>query len=145
MKRDPADRQEVVPQDVVRLAGYGAPRAAQSRLYQRDQGVRRLRRLNNWVLAALFVGVGATSAAFSHAIPSTSSTASSSIVAALGSATGTPGAVVTAPGTRAPSLSQPVAISSGSSVAASSAASTGLGGGRVPSAARVVVATRGQS
>ena len=148
MQSDHADRQDawqqdVVRQEVVRLAGYGAATAAQSRLYQRDQGVRRLRRVNNWVLAALFVGVGATSAAFAHVIPTTTSTASSSAVAIPGSATGTASGVVQ--GSSAPSLSQPVAVSSGSSVAASSTASAGIGGSSSQAPVRVVFATRGQS
>ena len=147
MQSDHADRQDawqqdVVRQEVVRLAGYGAATAAQSRLYQRDQGVRRLRRVNNRVLAA-FVGVGATSAAFAHVIPTTTSTASSSAVAIPGSATGTASGVVQ--GSSAPSLSQPVAVSSGSSVAASSTASAGIGGSSSQAPVRVVFATRGQS
>jgi hypothetical protein len=148
MQRDHADRQEAwqqdaVRQEVVRLAGYGAPSAEPSRLHQRDQGVRRLRRVNNWVLAALFVGVGATSAAFAHVVPTTSSAASSSAVAIPGSAAGTGGGVVQ--GSSAPSLSQPVAVSSGSSVAATSTASAGAGGSSSPAPVRVVFATRGQS
>ena len=99
--------------------------------------------MNNWVLAALFVGVGATSAAFAHVIPTTTSAASSSAVAISGPATGIGGGAVQ--GSSAPNLSQPVAVSSGSSVAAATAASVRVAGGGATAPVRVVFATRGQS
>ncbi len=87
---------------------------------RRDGGIRRLRHVSNWTLAALLVGVGASSASLARALPATS--AAPAVAPASGGTIGaaTPG--VASPG--APSVTTPVATSSGSTVAAASGGST---------------------
>ena len=79
----------------------------------RDQNLRRVRRVSNWSLAALLVGVGATSAVLAHAVPGHTSPA-----VYAGSTSGG-GLVQASSGSgQAPSVSSPVAVSSGSQVVA---------------------------
>jgi len=77
----------------------------------REENLRRVRRVSNWSLAALLVGVGATSAALAHVVPGHTSPATY-----ISSSQG--GGLVTARGASgsAPSVSGPVAVSSGSQV-----------------------------
>lgn len=87
----------------------------------RESGLRGVRRLSNWSLAALVVGVGATTAALGRTIPA--STPSATTVTTPASA-----AAPSAAGTRsAPTVTSPVAISSGSAVRASNAGVAGGG------------------
>jgi len=96
----------------------GADRAAT----ERAENLRRVRRVSNWSLAALLVGVGATSAVLAHAIPG--HTASAGYI----SSTQGGGLVGAGVGSGlAPSLSGPVAVTSGSQVAPASAGTTSGG------------------
>ncbi|MGD0081898.1 MAG: hypothetical protein ABSD78_01720 [Acidimicrobiales bacterium] len=70
-----------------------------------------MRRLTNWSLAALLVGVGATSATLAHVIPGHTSPAVYSASPSGGSAAGTPSG-------KAPALSGAVASSNPSQVVA---------------------------
>lgn len=106
----------------VRLPGYDEdpryPRAAGPWRGQdaRSSGIRRVRRASNWTAAALIAGAAAATGYFAHhappAAPATSSVAT------------VPGGTIT--GAHRPSLSAPVATSSGSGVVVS----TGPGGTR---------------
>jgi len=79
----------------------------------RDQNLRRVRRVSNWSLAALLVGVGATSAVLAHVVPGHTSPP-----VHAGSTPGG-GLVQASSGSgQAPSVSGPVAVSSGSQVVA---------------------------
>ena len=77
----------------------------------REENLRHVRRVSNWSLAALLVGVGATSAALAHVLPGQTSPA------VYVSSTPTGGLVQARSGSgQAPSVSGPVAVSSGSQV-----------------------------
>ncbi len=80
---------------------------------ERDGGLRKLRHLSNWTLAAAIVGVGATSAALAHAIPAPTA------VTAPARANGTTAASGVG---NAPNVSNPVATTSASGVTVSPAA-----------------------
>jgi hypothetical protein len=104
----------------VRLPGYddnahpgGATRA-------RADGVRRVRRAANWTAAALIAGVAAATGYFAHHPPAAAP-------AAVTPVTGTAGGSAVAGGVHQPSLSSPVATSSGSGVTVS----TGPGGAKI--------------
>jgi hypothetical protein len=99
----------------------------------RDSGLRRIRRLSNWSLAALVVGVGATTGVLARTVPA--ATTGATAVTNSGNVTSTIGAQ------QAPSVSTPVATTSASGVTTSvSRANTHAGG---PS--RVVAAGSGDS
>jgi hypothetical protein len=77
----------------------------------REENLRHVRRVSNWSLAALLVGVGVTSAALAHVLPGQTSPA------VYVSSTPTGGLVQARSGSgQAPSVSGPVAVSSGSQV-----------------------------
>jgi len=78
----------------------------------RDESIRRMRRITNWSLAALLVGVGATSAALAHVVPGHASPAVSS------SSTPTGAAVAGNASGHAPAVSGAVATSNPSQVVA---------------------------
>jgi hypothetical protein len=100
---------------VLRPDTAAAARAAPAR----DENLRRVRRVSNWSLAALLVGVGATSAALAHVVPGHTSPA------AYVSSTQTGGVVgTTSASGRAPTVSGPVAVSSGSQVVAGATVNT---------------------
>lgn len=114
----------------VRLPGYDEdpryPRDAdRSRDYRpgagsRGYGVRRVRQASNWTAALLIAGVAAATGYFAHhAAPA---------APAAGSVTSVPGGTA-ATGAHKPSLSAPVATSSGSGVTVG----TGPGGTRIVS------------
>ncbi len=97
----------------------------------RDQGLRGVRRLSNWTLAALVVGVGATSAAIARATQSTQSARSVTSVArtSTGTATGAAGGSVSAAARgSAPSLHAPVALTTPSGVVIQGGAAAGVTG-----------------
>jgi hypothetical protein len=89
----------------------------------RDSGLRRLRRMSNWSLGALVVGVGATTGALASTIPgpTTGTTAVTNPAGVTSSASG-----VAAPG---PSVTVPVATTSASGVTTSVPS---ISGGTVP-------------
>jgi len=77
----------------------------------RDENLRRVRRVSNWSLAALLIGVGTTSAALAHVLPGQTSAVghyASTQTGALAQPTAASG--------HAPVVSGPVAVSSGSQV-----------------------------
>jgi len=78
----------------------------------RESGLRRVRRMSNWTLAALLVGVGATTAGLARTIPTT--TSSTVAASASGSATSAVG------GQSSPRVTNPVATTSASGVVAPS-------------------------
>jgi hypothetical protein len=114
----------------VRLPGYEEdPRYPQGtddpRDYQRGagtrrSGVRRVRQASNWTAALLIAGVAATTGYFAHHAPAATS--------ATSSVTSVPGGTAAA-GAHKPSLSNPVATSTGSGVTVR----TGPGGARIVS------------
>jgi hypothetical protein len=87
----------------------------------REENLRRVRRVSNWSLAALLIGVGTTSAALAHVLPGQTSPVghyASTQTGGLAQPTATSG--------HAPVVSGPVAVSSGSQVVpGSSVTSTG--------------------
>jgi hypothetical protein len=89
----------------------------------REENLRRVRRVSNWSLAALLIGVGTTSAALAHVLPGQTSPVghyASTQTGGLAQPTATSG--------HAPVVSGPVAVSSGSQVVpGSSVTSTGQG------------------
>jgi hypothetical protein len=112
----------------VRLPGYDEdPRyphgVGDSRDYRRGArgaGVRRVRQASNWTAALLIAGVAATTGYFAHHAPPATP--------ATGTVTSVPGGTA-ATGAHKPSLSAPVATSSGSGVTVR----TGPGGTRIVS------------
>ena len=57
------------PPERTRLPRADDERIGPARQAARADGIRHLRRLSNWTLATMLVGVGASSAALAHAIP----------------------------------------------------------------------------
>ncbi len=86
----------------------------------RTSGVRRVRQASNWTAALLIAGVAATTGYFAHHAPPATP--------ATGTVTSVPGGTA-ATGAHKPSLSSPVATSSGSGVTVR----TGPGGTRIVS------------
>jgi hypothetical protein len=125
------ERYQGGPPERVRLSGANEQRVGPAERAARAEGVRHLRRLTNWTLAAMLVGVGATSAAFAHAIPGLSGGTAAVQTAVVGS-TATSGSAV------APAVSGPVATSGGSgvvtaatgSVSGASSGASAVGSGR---------------
>ncbi|HET9092136.1 MAG TPA: hypothetical protein VFN50_06990 [Acidimicrobiales bacterium] len=95
--------------------GVGPPPAS-----ERQLNLRRVRRVSNWSIAALVVGVGTTTAALAHALPGQSPPA-------VYVTPGTTGATATNGG-HAPGASSPVAVTSGSGVVQGGSGG-GTGGG----------------
>jgi hypothetical protein len=112
----------------VRLPGYDEdPRDPHGADYSRDyrrgagargSGVRRVRQASNWTAALLIAGVAVTAGYFAHHAPPATP--------ATGAVTSVPGGTP-ATGAHKPSLSAPVATSSGSGVTVG----TGPGGTRI--------------
>jgi hypothetical protein len=110
------------PPERVRLSGPNEQRVGPAERAARAEGVRHLRRLTNWTLAAMLVGVGATSAAFAHAIPGLSGGTAAVQTAVVGS-TATSGSAL------APAVLGPVATSGGSGVTAATGSVSGASSG----------------
>ena len=87
----------------------------------RESGLQRLRRLSNWSLAALVVGVGATTAALARTIPATTS---STVAVATPRSTTTSS---TTGNQSSPKVTSPVATLSASGVSASTAGASSVG------------------
>jgi hypothetical protein len=102
---------------------------------QRVSGLRRVRRVANWSLAGLVLGVGATAGALAHSMPPATTQPSAqghqaSSQTAVATASGYPGTPY-APGNRAgPTVHGPVATTSGSGVAKSTTAGSSAAGSR---------------
>jgi hypothetical protein len=92
----------------VPLAGFGDQGADDLPVPSRRDGVRHVRRMSNWTLAALIAGTGAATVALAHhAFPSAATAAGSSTTAAAGGQ-----AAVN--GTSGPAVTHAVATTSGS-------------------------------
>ena len=92
----------------VPLAGFGDQQADDQHAPSRRDGVRHVRRMSNWTLAALIAGTGAATVALAHhAFPSVAATAGTATAAATGGR-----AAVS--GTSGPQVSHSVATTSGS-------------------------------
>jgi hypothetical protein len=92
----------------VPLPGFGEPETDDQPAPPRRDGVRHVRRMSNWTLAALIAGTGAATVALAHhAFPSATTVAGSSATAAAGGQ-----AAVN--GTGGPQVSHAVATTSGS-------------------------------
>ncbi len=106
-----------------RLPGYDDSAAEDARSQRaradRDQGVRRVRRMSNWTAAALVAGVAVTSGYFAHAATVATPVPGSA-------STGQQGAANSG---HKPSLSHPVVTSGGSGVIAGSGGAGGAGSG----------------
>ena len=104
----------------------------------RSDGLRKIRRMSNWSLAALVVGVGATTGALAAATQS-KTVGTAAVTTTAGATTSATGAAQSGP-----SLRSPVATTSASGVTVSPAAQQGT----VPSAAspgRVIATGSGDS
>jgi len=92
----------------VPLAGSADQQAGGQPVPSRQDGVRHVRRMSNWTLAALLAGTGAATVALAHhAFPSVAS-------ASGGSTTAVTGGQETVNGTSGPAVAHAVATTSGS-------------------------------
>jgi hypothetical protein len=112
-------------QDEVRQRYAEIPRSnlessRQTAMSVRDSGLRRIRRMSNCSLAALVVGVGATTGALARTVPS--ATVGTTAVTNAGTVTSTVGGVVQ----QAPSIHTPVATTSASGVTTSVSGASGV-------------------
>jgi hypothetical protein len=106
----------------VPLPEWGEPDWADRPVRARRDGIRRVRRMSNWTLAALIAGTGAATVALAHnAFPTASTTA--------GTASTTAGAGGTAAtnGTAGPQVTHSVATTSGSGVTVTTTTHTANG------------------
>ena len=104
----------------------------------RNDGLRKIRRMSNWSLAALVVGIGATTGALAAATQS-KTVGTAAVTTTAGATTSATGAVQSGP-----TLGSPVATTSASGVTVSAAAQQG----GVPSAVssgRVIATGSGDS
>jgi hypothetical protein len=91
----------------VPLPGFGEPETDDQPAPPRRDGVRHVRRMSNWTLAALIAGTGAATVALAHhAFPSVATAGASTTAAAGGQAA--------VNGTGGPRVSHAVATTSGS-------------------------------
>ena len=95
----------------------------QTAMSVRDSGLRRIRRMSNWSVAALVVGVGATTGALARSV--LPATAGTTAVTNPGTVTSTVGGVAQ----QAPSVHTPVATTSASGVTSSVAGTSVPTGG----------------
>jgi hypothetical protein len=99
----------------VPLAGFSDQQADDQHAPSRRDGVRHVRRMSNWTLAALIAGTGAATVALAHhAFPSTTTAAGSSTTAAGSSTTAATGGQAAVNGTNGPAVTHAVATTSGS-------------------------------
>jgi len=111
----------------------------------REAGLRSVRRLSNWTVAALVVGVGGTTAVLAKWAQPTASTTAATTATGSAASAGTPSGSAAQGG--APSLHAPVTLTTPSGVVIQSAATGGAvggtagaagGGSATPGARRVV-------
>ena len=104
----------------VPLPGSGDPAADGGPAPARGDGIRRVRRMSNWTLAALITGTGAATVALAHnAFPGVATSAGTASTA---------GAATTANGATGPQVTHSVATASGSGVVTTT---TRTAGGKV--------------
>jgi hypothetical protein len=100
----------------VPLPGFGAPAPDDEPAPDRRDGIRHVRRMSNWTLAALMAGTGAATVALAHHSFPTATTAGTATTAAGATAgTGTT-AGPAAHGASGPQVTHSVATTSGSGV-----------------------------
>jgi hypothetical protein len=131
MNMDREDRAGQIP-----LPGFGEPAAAGGRVPlhgperqaqagqpapTRSDGVRRVRRMSNWTLAALLVGTGAATVALAHNVLPAAVTAAGTASGATGVGT------AAAQGAGGPQVSHSVATTSGSGVVVTTTTRTANG------------------
>jgi hypothetical protein len=103
------------------LPDSGEPDWADRPVRARRDGIRRVRRMSNWTLAALIVGTGATTVALAqHAFPTAATTAGTSTTAGVGTA-------ATTHGGSGPQVTHSVATTSGSGVVTTTTTHTASG------------------
>ena len=118
------------------------PKEAPTSKDQRDRGVRGVRHLSNWTLAALVVGVGATSAALARSTQPATST--SGIVSSTAGASAPTTAGAAQPGS--PTLHAPVTMTTPSGVVIQSPTTASVAGtGSTPAGGGRRVITRGDT
>ena len=124
-----------------RLPGAVVPPSPGGPAPAREGGLRRVRRLSNWSVAALVVGVGATTGILARSVPPATTGA---VAVAPSGTTGTPSA---SGGQSAPSVAGPVATTSASgvTVGASAPASAPAPGPQSSASGRMVAASSGDS
>ena len=105
----------------VPLPDSGEPDWANRPVRARRDGIRRVRRMSNWTLAALIIGTGATTVALAqHAFPTAATTAGTSTTAGVGTA-------ATTHGGNGPQVTHSVATTSGSGVVTTTTTHTASG------------------
>ena len=103
------------------LPDSGEPDWADRPVRARRDGIRRVRRMSNWTLAALIIGTGATTVALAqHAFPTAATTAGTSTTAGVGTA-------ATTHGGSGPQVTHSVATTSGSGVVTTTTTHTASG------------------
>ena len=103
------------------LPDSGEPDWVDRPVRARRDGIRRVRRMSNWTLAALIVGTGATTVALAqHAFPTAATTAGTSTTAGVGTA-------ATTHGGNGPQVTHSVATTSGSGVVTTTTTHTASG------------------
>jgi hypothetical protein len=109
MNTEREDRNGRVP-----LPGFADSPASRGPGAARADGVRRVRRMSNWTLAALVAGTGAATVALAHnAFPSAATSSGTAATAGGATTAGTAGSASTATG---PQVNHTVATTSGSGV-----------------------------
>lgn len=105
----------------VPLPGFSDPAPARQRARARSDGIRQVRRMSNWTLAALIAGTGAATVALAHnAFPGAATSAGTAPTAAAGAA-------ATANGATGPQVTHSVATTSGSGVVTTTTTKTANG------------------
>ena len=105
----------------VRLPGSSDPAPAGRPAPTRGDGIRQVRRMSNWTLAALIAGTGAATVALAHnAFPGAATSAGSASTARAGAAATTNGAT-------GPQVTHSVATTSGSGVGTTTTTKTANG------------------
>jgi hypothetical protein len=105
----------------VPLPGFGDPASPGQPAPTRSDGIRRVRRMSNWTLAALIAGTGAATVALAHnASPGAATSAGTAPVGGASAASTTNGAT-------GPQVTHSVATTSGSGVVTTTTTTTANG------------------
>ncbi len=122
------DQNHGQPDRRTRLPGYEPSTNRRPVGVSRESGLKRVRRLSNWTLAALMIGVGATTAGLARTIPTgTTGTVTARHAGSGGSSS------VTGPQS-SPAVNSPVATTSASGVVTSNTGTSSTGAPVVGSA-----------